>query len=116
MGTFLTFGYVNTTDDISYEEGTKYLINNTKNIQVKKYISEIENNLFGYEFVGVKIISLPDENKVGYFINLNNNSKKITLNEIININSELKFVVNNNPIKGNYALSFTGIVKELNFK
>ena len=31
----------------------------------------------------VKILSLPDENKIGYFINANNNSKKIILNEII---------------------------------
>ena len=117
MGAFLTFGYANTTDDISYEEGTNYLINNKKNIKINDYISGIENNLFGYEFVGVKILSLPDENKIAYFINPNNNNKKIILNEIlINITSELKFIINNNPIKGNYALSFTGIVKELNFK
>ena len=116
MGAFLTFGYVNTTDDISYEEGTNYLINNKKNIKINDYISGIENNLFGYEFVGVKILSLPDENKIGYFINANNNSKKIILNEIININSELKFVINSNPIKGNYSLSFAGIVKEPEFQ
>ena len=116
IGSFITFGYVNATEDISYQEGTNYLINNKKNIKVNDYISGIENNLFGYDFIGVKILSLPDENKVGYFTNLNNNNKKISLNEIININSELKFIINNNPINGNYSLSFAGIVKEPEFQ
>ena len=112
---FLTFGYVNATDDVSSEEGTNNLIDNKKNIKINDYISGIENNLFGYEFIGVKILTLPDENKVGYFVNIKNN-KKINIDEIIDINSELSFKVNNNPIIGKYLISFAGVVKEPEYK
>ena len=73
---FLTFGYVNPTDDITTEDDKKELTKNKKNIKIIDYILGIENNLFGYDFVGVKILSLPDENKVGYFINLKIIKKK----------------------------------------
>ena len=112
---FLTFGYVNTTDDISSKEGTINLIENKNNIKINDYIGDIENNLFGYEFIGVKILSLPDENKVGYFINIKNN-QKIKINDIIGRNSELRFIINNNPTKGNYLISFAGVVKEPEYK
>ena len=112
---FLTFGYVNTTEDISIEDGTYNLINKTNSIIINNYITGVENNLLGYEFIGVKIISLPDETKVGYFINIKNNNEKIKINDIIDINSELKFVINNNPNEGNYILSFAGVVKEVAF-
>ena len=113
---FLTFGYVNTTEDISVEEGTKNLINYKKNIKISNYITGVENNLFGYDFIGVKISSLPEEDKAGYFINLNNNKEKIKINDIIDINSELSFVVNDNPTLGEYVLSFYGVLKEPNFQ
>ena len=109
---FLTFGYVNSTEDVSYEEGTNNLIKNQKNIKINEYIIGIENNLFGYEFLWVKILSLPDNNKAGYFINLKNNNKKINLDDTIDISSELQFIVNEDPIPGNYTLSFAGVVRE----
>ena len=111
---FLTFGYVNSTDDVPPERGTTDLIDNKNNIKINKYIKEIENNLFGYEFLGVKILSLPDESKVGYFINTKDNIK-IKVNNIIDINSELKIELNDNPIFGEYYISFAGIVKEPEF-
>ena len=113
---FLTFGYVNTTEDISSEEGTNDLINNKKSIKLSDYITGIENNLFGYEFVGVKVLSLPDENKAGYFININNNNNKINLNELYDLNSELRFEIKENPIFGDYYISFAGVVKEPEFQ
>jgi hypothetical protein len=113
---FLTFGYVNTTEDISVEEGTKHLISYKKNIKISDYITGIENNLFGYDFIGVKISSLPDEDKAGYFINLNNNKQKVKLNDIIDINSELSFVINDNPVLGEYYISFYGVLEEPNFQ
>ena len=113
---FLTFGYVNSTEDISYDEGTNNLIKNQKSIKINEYITGIENNLFGYEFLGVKILSLPDNNKAGYFININNNNRMINLNDILDINSELKFVMYSNPISGNYTISFAGVVREPEYK
>lgn len=112
---FLTFGYINTTDDVSAEEGTKNIITDNKKIKVKDYIKDIENNLFGYELEGVKILSLPDENKAGYFLNTNSNNKRIKTNEIIDINSELSFVINEDPSPGEYTISFAGVAKEPEF-
>ena len=112
---FFTFGYVNTTEDISIEEGTNDLINNKSNIKINDYITGIENNLFGYELVGVKILSLPNENNIGYFMIINNNNEKIKENDIIDINSELSLVINDNPVIGNYSISFAGVVKEAEF-
>ena len=111
---FLTFGYVNTTNDVNAEEGKSELIDNKKSIKINKYITGIENNLFGYEFIGVKILSIPDESKVGYFINKNNN-KKIKFNDTIDLNSEINLVINENPIYGVYYISFAGVVKEPEF-
>ena len=113
---FLTFGYVNATEDISSEEGTNNLINNKKNIKLNDYITGIENNLFGYEFIGVKILSLPDEEKAGYFVNINENNKKINLNDTIDIKSELKFEMKDSPTFGDYYISFAGVVKEPEYK
>lgn len=110
---FLTFGYVNTTDDVSIEKGTNDLIIYKKNIKISDYILGIENNLFGYEFMGVKILSLPDEAKnIGYFQNVKKNNQKINVNDLIDINSELSFSLNTKAIPGNYYISFAGVVKE----
>ena len=110
---FLTFGYVNTTEDVSVEEGTANLITNQQNIKVSDYIKGIENNLFGYTLVGVKIMSLPDEKlNVGFFTNGQNLNMKIYLYDVININSEISFHLHNNAPKGKYYISFAGVVKE----
>ena len=110
---FLTFGYVNTTEDVSVEEGTANLITNQQNIKVSDYIKGIENNLFGYTLVGVKIMSLPDEKlNVGFFTNGQNLNMKIYLYDVINMNSEISFHLHNNAPKGKYYISFAGVVKE----
>ena len=112
---FLTFGYINTTDDVEAEDGTKNIITNNKKIKVSDYIKNIENNLFGYTLEGVKILSLPHENKAGYLIISNNNNKRVKVNDIININSELSFVKASNPVEGEYSFSFAGVAKEPKF-
>ena len=58
---FLTFGYVNTTyeNEIPLDKNLKE--NNTNSIiKPGDYIKEIENNLFGYKLIGIKILKLPD--------------------------------------------------------
>jgi hypothetical protein len=114
---FLTFGYINTTDDVEADIGTNNIITNNKKIKVKDYIiTNIENNLFGYTFEGVKILSLPHETKAGFLMNSNYNNKKLKLDDIININSELSFIKSATPVDGEYSFSFAGVVKEPNFK
>ena len=109
---FITFGFVNTTNDVSIEEGTRDLIDNKKSIKVSDYILEIENNLFGYDVIGVQILKIPDAQKVGGFLNLKDNYNLIKVKEIISISSELRFNQVNNPIFGNYSISFAGLIKE----
>jgi len=113
---FLTFGYINTTDDVEADIGTNNIITNNKKIKVKDYIKNIENNLFGYTFEGVKILSLPDETKAGFLMNSNYNNKKLKLNDIINIDSELSFIKSGTPVDGEYSFSFAGVAKEPTFK
>ena len=109
---FITFGFVNSTNDVSIKEGTLNLIDYKKNIKISDYILGIDNNLFGYELEGVKIINIPDVYKVGGFLDLKNNYNLIKMNDIISISSELRFRPVNNPTTGNYSISFAGIVKE----
>ena len=112
--TFLTFGYVNTTVQENIDTKLKYNNTNSK-IILNDYISEIENNLFGYEFLGVKIISIPSEGDSGYFIN-NINGKKINVNDIIPRNSEMQFILSNFFKTGIYSIQFAGVIKEPNFE
>ena len=113
---FLTFGYINATDDVDVEVGTRNIITNNVKIKVGNYIKDIENNLFGYTFEGVKILSLPVESKAGYFTISNNNDKKVRLNDIIDIDSELSFVKSSSAVEGEYSFSFAGVAKEPTFK
>ena len=111
---FLTFGYVNSTDQENIDTKLKYNNTNSK-IVINDYINDIENNLFGYTFLGVKIISIPSEIDSGFFINLIDN-EKIKVNDIIPKNSELKFILNENFKVGIYSIQFAGIVKEPDYE
>ena len=108
--TYLTFGYVNTTEQKSIDVKLKYNSTESK-IIISDYINEMENNIFGYEFLGVKILSLPYEEEAGYFISSANN-KKVEENDIVPRNSELKFILSKNFEEGVYSIQFAGIVKE----
>ena len=109
---FLTFGFVNATNDVPIERGTLDLITYKKNIKISDYILEIENNIFGYEVEGVQILNIPDAYKVGGFLNLNDNFNLIKINDNISISSELRFSPVKEPIYGNYSISFVSIIKE----
>ena len=108
---FMTFGYVNATYNESKIDDNLKLNNTNSVIILKDYINEIENNLFGYEFLGVKIIEMPSEEDSGYFIN-NSTNKKIGKDEIVDVNTVLRFILNNNYKQNNYTISFAGVIKE----
>ena len=109
---FIIFGFVNKTNDVSFEKGTADLIEKKQNLKIKDYILDINNNLFGYEIEGVKILHIPDIYKVGAFFNIHDNNKLININDIIDISSELKFSQVKDPVQGNYSISFIPIIKE----
>ena len=110
--TFLTFGYINSTiDTIPIDKNLKE--NNTNSIiKIKDYISEIENNLFLYKFLGVKILELPEINKSGYFIN-NSTNETINIGDIVNIDTTLRFILVSELLIGDeFNIDFAGIVQE----
>ena len=111
---FFTFGYVNSTNVEIDENFIVKGSHESKILKINEYITGIENNIFGYKFLGVKIYELPDENKSGYFINVKNESK-IKVDDIIDINTELKFIVLENLEENIYHIIFGGIVKEADY-
>jgi len=73
----------------------------------------IENNLFGYEYVGTKIISVPNKDQTGLFIMSSQNKKEIKTNDILYHNSIIfSYVANSTIIEGDYIIQFTPIVNE----
>ena len=112
---FMTFGYVNATYNESYVDEVLKLNNSDSVIKISNYINEIENNLFGYEFLGVKIIDIPSVEDAGYFIS-NIIGKKIEKNDIINLNDTLRFILSEKYKANNYTISFAGVVKEPDFE
>ena len=111
---FFTFGYVNSTSGGVDENFIEKDSLESKILKLNDYITGIENNLFGYKFLGVKILELPDEQKSGYFINVTN-KYKIKNNDIVHINSQLKFIVNENAEENIYHITFAGIVQEADY-
>ena len=109
---YLTFGYVNSTfDEIPIDTTLKE--NNTNSIiKIGDYVSEIENNLFAYELIGIKIVSLPNKKACGYFIN-NKTNEKIKEEDILDQDTILRFILVREKIAGNVCnIEFAGVVKE----
>ena len=111
---FMTFGYVNSTEQESIDTKLKYNNENSK-IKISEYINEIENNLFGYHLLGVKIIFLPPEEDSGYFVN-DLTRQKIKKDEIVSRDTQLQFILSNSFKEGNYLIKFAGIVEEPSFE
>ena len=83
---------------------------NPLNLEEKIYI---ENNLFGYEYVGTRIISVPNKDDTGLFIMNSQNKKEIKINDILYHNSIIfSYIANNTISKGDYIIEFTPIVNE----
>ena len=110
---FSLFGYINNTDSsiISLKENHKLILSDYLNNNL------IQNNFFGFELYGIKIIKLPKSFDIGvyFFSKLNNN--KIFENDILSQEDEIYFIYDYNNLKiGNtiYTIEFAGIVKESN--
>ena len=97
--------YDNNFDVIEYIYPDNKNITNEISIDFKKYLV-IENNLFGYVFKGIKIISFPNE------INLVTNEALLTNGE----NVTLKFKSNSIYPKNDYNIEFAFIITEPNYE
>ena len=78
---------------------------------------EIENNLFDYELTGIKIISIPDNEKTGLSIIRTRNLKEIEANDTIK-NSLIIFsyIANKTITNGDYMIEFAPIVSEKSYE
>jgi len=109
---FITFGYANSTyDEIPIDKNLKES-NSNSSIKLENYISGIENNLFGYKLIGVKIIELPDRENSGYFIN-NNTNEEINVGDIVSVDTVLRFILVTESLNGGqFSIHFAGVVQE----
>ena len=85
---FTLFGFINSTDPSSVEE----LFDNddTFNFMIGDYIypNYIENNIFGYEFVGIKIVNISEILNNGMII-LDSLNRSIQENDIISYKNNI---------------------------
>ena len=75
----------------------------------------IENNIFGVELCGIKILKLPVSKEIGVYFYSKLEKKIIYENDILKPNDEIYFVYDYNILKkgkGNYTLEMAGIVQE----
>jgi hypothetical protein len=88
------------------------IFNEENEIKISDIIN-INNNIFGYSF-GVKIVSLLDENKSGFYILSTLQNSKIKTNDYIYSNDIIKFRKSSKiGIKlGKYSIEYIVIVKE----
>ena len=105
IGNYTVGNNFNIPDDFS--------IFNDENIIKISDIININNNIFGYS-CGIKILSLLDEIKNGFYIFSNMQNIKINTNDYINSNDVIKFKINSNigAKLGNYSIEYIVIVKE----
>ena len=110
-------GYLYTFKDISINLDQNMIFNeeNIYEIEINKLIENIyiRNNIFGYEFAGIKIISsLNKEN--GFSIYSNEIGNNINEEQILSINDTISFkIISEIGVKlGNYSIEFGIIIKE----
>jgi hypothetical protein len=110
---FITFGYVNTTGESSIMDKDFVTGNSvySKAIKFSNYIKTIENNLFGYVFLGIFILNLPDSS-VGTFID--EEKKEVFTSSTYKLESEIQLQVNTKRTydSGLYTVTFAGAVQE----
>jgi len=111
---FSLLSYGNTTDYPKVDDFLMKLdLNQNYNPLNLEENIHIENNLFGYEYVGTRIISVPNKDETGLFIMNSQNKKEIKINDILYHNSIIfSYVANNTIIEGDYIIEFTPIVNE----
>ena len=107
--------YGNTTDYEKVED----LLNNLDSINPLNLANNIhiENNLFGYKFIGTKIISIPDKDLTGLLLTKNKNKSEIVENDIlINDSIIISYISNKTITEGDYIIEFAAVVGEIDYE
>ena len=112
---FEIIGYANTIDYERIEDFlTKLDTINPLNLWTN---IEIENNLFDYILTGVKIISIPDNEKTRLSIRTLNDFEEIKTNDLLINDSIIFSYIANETIKnGDYLIEFAPIVSEKSYE
>ena len=109
---FTLFGFINSTDLSSIEDIFKN--EDEFSFMIEDYINPnyIENNIFGYEFIGVKIINISEIQNNGIII-LDSLNRIINENDIISYKNNITIKKSDSGIPfGNYVFMFAGVVSE----
>ena len=79
---------------------------------------QIENNIFDYKFIGIKIISMPDKIDTGLSIIEDFNQTEVKYNDIIlqNVSIIFSYIGNKTIKEGNYLIEFAPIVSEKSYE
>ena len=107
--------YANSTDYEKVED----LLNNLDSINPLNLAKNIyiENNIFGYKFIGTKIISIPDKELTGIILTKNKEKSEIRENDIIMKDSIIfSYIPNKEIIEGDYIIEFAAVVGEIDFE
>ena len=108
---FSIFSYINSTDSELISLNTNTILS------LIDYINNenIENNIFGVDLYGIKILKFPSSNETGVYFFSKLENKIIYENDILKPEDEIYFVYDYNILKkGNekYTIEMAGIVQE----
>ena len=109
---FTLFGFINSTDLSPAEE--LFENEDTFSFMIGDYVipDYIENNIFGYEFVGIKIINISEIQNNGMII-FDSLNKTINENDVISYKSNITIKKSDSgTLFGNYVFMFAGVVSE----
>lgn len=106
---FMLFGYANSIDPEPIENLFNKIGNYT--IKFKDYI-KLENNIFGYEFKFIKVLSKPDSTQTGIYL-FSSDFKEIYENDTLDYNDFINIAhFNGFILPGEYEVSLVPIVTE----
>ena len=109
---FTLFGFINSTDLSTIED--IFENEDTFNFIIGDYVypNYIENNIFGYEFIGIKIVNISEIQNNGIII-LDSSNRIINENDIIPYKNNITIKKSDSGIPfGNYVFMFAGVVSE----
>ena len=108
---FSIFSYINSTDSSLINLGSGTIL------KLSDYINKdnLENNVFGVDFYGVKILKLPSTSEIGFYFFSNLKQNLIYENEILSPEDEIYFIYDYASLKkgeDKYTIEMAGIVQE----